>query len=112
MPLVAHVGRKSFPVRMLIASIYLILIVGSIATVYPFWLMLAGSVASNHMEDEFNLIPRYLYSERGLFEAHLYNKYYRYFGVPDLEWQWKMKFPPAFGSGGVWQMVPGMLPNP
>jgi ABC-type glycerol-3-phosphate transport system permease component len=111
MPLLARVGRRSWKVRLLLSLIYFVLTAGAITTAYPFWVMVCGSIASNHMVSELSPVPRYLYSERGLFESHIYNKYYRYLPVTDLEWQWKMDFPGAYGSQSVWQQLPGELPT-
>jgi multiple sugar transport system permease protein len=110
-PVIARVGRKSLKTRILIGSIYLVLIGGSVTTVYPFWLMLSGSVATNHTTMEFKLIPRYLYEERGLFEAHMFLKYYRYGGIGDIWRQWKLRFP-IQGLENRWTKIPGYRPGP
>ena len=46
MPIVSQVGGRSLKVRLMYASIFLVLIVGAVTMVYPFLLMLAGSVKS------------------------------------------------------------------
>jgi len=112
MPIIAKVGRRSVRGRLVIYFVYVSLILGAITTVYPFWLMLAGSVASNHTAMEFRLVPRYLYDERGLFEAQIFSKYYRYSGIEDIEWQWKVDVPGTYGKENVWTQVPGARPGP
>jgi len=107
MPILSHVGRKSVKGRAAILTIYLVLFGGAITMLYPFLLMLSGSIASNHSEYEFRLIPRYLYEERGLFETHVFNKYYRYSGVADVEQQWKVDIPSLAGGGKApWTNIP------
>ena len=98
MPIIAKVGRRARKVRVTIFLIYLALILGSVTTVYPFWLMVSGSIASNQTTREFRLIPRYLYSERALFEAHLWPKYYRQTGIGDIEQHWKVMVPGTYGQ--------------
>lgn len=112
MPVIARVGRRSPRSRTLILTIYVLLILGSITTVYPFWLMIAGSIASNHTTQEFRLIPRYLYNERALWEAHLFLKYYRYGGNEDMDWQWKMDVPGSTGNLSFWTQIPSYRPGP
>ncbi|MFH0963362.1 MAG: carbohydrate ABC transporter permease [Planctomycetota bacterium] len=112
MPVIAQVGRKALRVRALIIAIYLVLILGSVTTVYPFWLMLTGSVSSNHSEQDFSLLPPYLYDERRAFEALLFLKYYRYGGLEDIEYQWKVTVAGTYGRVNRWQLVPGILPTP
>ena len=107
MSIISRVGRKTFRLRCLRLSIYVVLVLGSITTAYPFWLMLSGSIASNHTASEFRLIPRYLYSERGLFEAHIWHKYYRYSGIGDIESQWKVTVPSSLAIYNPWKLVPG-----
>ena len=113
MPIIARVGRKAVKVRLLIVFVYAALIVGSLTTVYPFWLMIAGSVSSNHTAQEFRLIPRYFYSERALFEAHIWHKYYRYGGIGDIAYHWKVTIPGTYGNTkNRWRLVPGERPGP
>ena len=108
MPIIAKVGRQAPKVRLTIFLIYFVLIVGSVTTVYPFWLMVSGSISSNHTSQEFRLIPRYLYNERALFEAHIWHKYYRYGGLEDVESHWKVMVPGTYGdTTNRWVMVPG-----
>ena len=113
MPIIAKVGRGAPKVRLTIFLVYSALIVGSLTTVYPFWLMVAGSISSNHTSQEFRLIPRYLYNERALFEAHIWHKYYRYGGVGDIQTHWKVMVPGTYGdTTNRWVMVPGERPGP
>lgn len=70
MPLISTIGRKNKNIRLLIAGIYLLLIVGSITMVYPFMLMIAGSTKSSVDVNEMNILPGFLTSD-----AKLYRKY-------------------------------------
>lgn len=114
MPIIPTVGRRSIKLRILIGSIYALLILGSTTTVYPFLLMVSGSISTNETDQEFRLVPRYFLSERGLFEAFLFNKHWRGGrGRIDLEHQWKILIPiPAQTATAKFAMVPGLLPTP
>ena len=63
MPIISRIGRKSLKVRLLIASIYVLLIAGSVTMIYPFLLMLAGTGRSNIDATDVELIPRFLYDD-------------------------------------------------
>jgi ABC-type glycerol-3-phosphate transport system permease component len=76
-PIISQVGRKSWGVRFLICSIYTILITGSITTVYPFLVMVNGSLSGGIDIDEFPILPKYLYNDVELYRRYLYVKYAR-----------------------------------
>ncbi len=75
MALIPTVGRKSPPMRLLVAFLYLILSVGAITMVYPFVMMLNLSVESQYDQVSFALVPRYLYSAPALFGKYAEDKY-------------------------------------
>ncbi len=75
MPLISKIGHRSKAVRILNISIHLLLIAGGITMVYPFLIMLSGSVKSDLDFKYFNMVPKYLSNERLLFQKHLYTKY-------------------------------------
>jgi len=77
LPIISEIGRKSWGVRLLIFSIYTILIVGSVTTVYPFLVMVNGSISGGIDIDEFPILPKYLYSDVDLYRRYLYVKYAR-----------------------------------
>jgi len=75
MPIIGNVGRRSGPVRMLNICIHLILIVGAVTMIYPFLIMLSGSIKSDLDFKYFNIIPKYISDGPTLFQKHLYSKY-------------------------------------
>ena len=75
MPIIGHVGRRSASVRILNICIHLVLIAGGITMIYPFVIMLSGSVKSDLDFKYFNIVPKYFTNERLLFQKHLYTKY-------------------------------------
>ncbi len=75
MALIPTVGRKSPPMRLLVAFLYLILSVGAVTMVYPFLMMLGLSVESQYDQASFALVPRYLYSAPALFGKYAEDKY-------------------------------------
>ncbi len=67
MPLIAKVGRKAWPVRLLFAVLYGLLIGGGLTMVYPFLMMLSNSVTSNADWKSFRLVPKYFFDRREQF---------------------------------------------
>lgn len=75
MPLIPTVGRKAPSIRVLIATIYVVLALGAVTMVYPFLLMLSTSVTSSTDTNEFRVVPRYLYQDAPLFAKLMDDKY-------------------------------------
>ena len=67
MPLIGTVGRRSLKVRLLNMGIHAVLIVGAATMVYPFLIMLSGSIKCSVDFVEMNVIPEYLYRDAALF---------------------------------------------
>ena len=88
MPVIPSVGRRSFKVRFLVTSIYVVLLIGAVTMVYPFMLMLAGTTKSGIDTSESKVIPEYLIND-----VQLYRKDCEAFFNEDLT---LMKM--AFGS--------------
>jgi multiple sugar transport system permease protein len=59
MPIVSAVGRRSLKTRLLLASIYGLLLLGGVTMIYPFWLMVVGSTKSAVDTPDSRLIPRF-----------------------------------------------------
>ena len=59
--------RKSFKNRILIYTMYTLLIIGATSMVYPFLLLLSGSSKSGVDGDEFNIIPKFIYNSEALY---------------------------------------------
>ncbi|MBN1807996.1 MAG: carbohydrate ABC transporter permease [Planctomycetes bacterium] len=60
MPIIATTGRKYWRVRVLIWTMYAILVVGSLTMFYPFGMMLSMSVSGLNDNMEQQLVPRYV----------------------------------------------------
>lgn len=71
MPILSAIGRKSPRTRLLIGTIYAVLLAGSLAMLYPLGLMIAGSTKSIADLRENVLIPRFLVSDTALWKKHL-----------------------------------------
>ena len=71
MPILSKIGRKSLHTRLLVGGLYLLLLLGAVAMLYPLGLMLAGSTQSVADLHETRLIPRFLVSDETLWQKHL-----------------------------------------
>jgi ABC-type glycerol-3-phosphate transport system permease component len=80
MPIITTLQRKSPAGKLLIGSIYVLLSIGAIGMVYPFLLMLSGSVKSGVDQREFDVIPKFVYDDTALFRKF---EEQRYFGLLD-----------------------------
>ncbi len=75
MPHIAVVGRKAPKTRLLIAAIYIILGLGAITMVVPFWLMVSNSFTSNVDSHDFKLIPAFFVDDEALFRKYSESTY-------------------------------------
>lgn len=75
MPHIAVVGRRALKTRLLIWSIYLVLSLGGITMVVPFWLMLSTSITSQVDSHDFKFIPEYLYNDEALYRKYVESAY-------------------------------------
>lgn len=75
MALIPVVGRKSLQMRALIGALYLILSLGAVTMAYPFLVMLGASVTSQYDQNEYRILPRYLFSTRALFGKYAEDKF-------------------------------------
>ncbi|HIJ65780.1 MAG TPA: hypothetical protein HPP77_07490, partial [Candidatus Hydrogenedentes bacterium] len=75
MPIISKVGRRSLKVRLLIASVYTVLILGSISMVYPFVLMISGSFKSAVDMHVYDPVPKFFYDDLTLFRKFVEEKY-------------------------------------
>lgn len=74
MPLLPQVGRRSRKNRLLISSIYTVLLLGSVTMVYPFLMMVSSSFTSHIDYADFVLVPEYLVNENRLMMKYLLHK--------------------------------------
>ncbi len=79
--------------RALVAALYLVLTLGAVTMVYPFILMLGASVTSQYDQDKYDIVPRYLYSDRALYGKYVEDKFggdftriNAAFGTDDATW--------------------------
>ena len=70
MAIIPTVGRKKWSMRLLIAGIYIVLIVGAVTMVYPFLVMLSTSVKSSVDVNDYSVLPKYLVDDSALFAKY------------------------------------------
>ena len=75
MPILSPIHRRSPGGRTLVAGMYFLLVIGSIWMVYPFLLLLSGSVKSDVDIRHFDIFPRYLYDDTVLFRKFEQQRY-------------------------------------
>ena len=77
MSIISTIGRKSLKVQCLIWSIYIVLTLGALTMVYPFWLIISGTGKSMTDVSEMKLIPAYLVDDAAYYRktiASLFNE--------------------------------------
>ncbi len=75
MPILHQVGRRAWRGRLLLAAMYALLIFGAVWMVYPFLLMLSGSVKSDLDIRRFDVVPRFLRDDTLLFQKFIEQRY-------------------------------------
>jgi multiple sugar transport system permease protein len=75
MPLISTVEAKSWRGRLYHVAILLALCLGGITIIYPFLIMLSGSVRSEMDQSDLDLIPRYWTDTTTLYQKFLETKY-------------------------------------
>lgn len=73
--IIGKVGRRAWKVRLLNIAIHVTLVLGSVTMIYPFLVMLSGSVKSDLDIKYYNIIPKYFHSDLALFQKYLQSKY-------------------------------------
>ena len=71
MPILSKVGRTSFRSRLRLGAILALLLLGSLAMLYPLLLMLAASTKSVADARENRLVPAFLFSDEALWHKHV-----------------------------------------
>ena len=71
MAIISSIGRRQFRSRLLIASIYTVLVLGALTMIYPFGLMLAGTTKSGMDVREQSLLPGFLVRDAALYQKHV-----------------------------------------
>lgn len=75
MPIISHIGRQSLKVRIVLMTMYTILVLGAATMVYPLLLMLSGSVKSDTDFYWITPVPRYLWDDEVLWQKYVESKY-------------------------------------
>ena len=75
MPIIGNVGRRSFKVRFLNVSLHVLLVLGAITMVYPFAMMVSGSMKSRVDQDTLDIVPAFLYDDNILYKKWIEAKY-------------------------------------
>ncbi len=75
MPIISQIGKRSAKVRLLYASIYIVLTLGAITMIYPLMLMLSGSVKSEADSWSIKPYPEFWFNELILFQKYTEAKY-------------------------------------
>lgn len=73
--IIGKVGRRSSRVRLLNICIHIILILGAVTMIYPFLIMLSGSIKSGVDSKYYDIIPRYFYDDLSFFHKYISTKY-------------------------------------
>ena len=75
MPILSPIQKRAPGGRLLIAAMYVICVVGSAWMVYPFLLMVSGSVKSEVDMRHFDIFPRYIHDDATLFSKFEEQRY-------------------------------------
>src|SRR5262245_14045357 len=75
MPILSPIQKRSPAGRVLIAAMYLVCVIGSAWMVYPFLLMLSGSVKTEVDIRQFDVLPRFFYDDAALFRKFEEQRY-------------------------------------
>ena len=70
MPIISRIGRRSWRVRALLLTLYVVLSTGAVTMVYPFLLMIAGSTKTDVDSPDAQVIPRYLIDRSALWHKY------------------------------------------
>lgn len=75
MPIVSTVEAKSWKGRLFHSGILLVLTIGGLTMVYPFVIMISGSLRSPMDQSEMSVVPAYFYDSPTLYQKFLERKY-------------------------------------
>ena len=71
MAIISQIGRRSPRVRLLIASIYVVLALGAATMIYPFLIMVSGSTKSAVDLKDADIVPAFLRDDEALYRKHM-----------------------------------------
>ena len=75
MPIIQPIEQRGARGRLLITTIYLLLVIASVTTVYPLLIMLSSSVSTPISDKDYSVLPRYLSDDDALFREYVYDRY-------------------------------------
>lgn len=75
MPIISKIEARTWRGCVLYGAIFLALTLGGLTMVYPFVIMLSGSIRSELDEPELNLVPRFIFEDEVLYQKFLETKY-------------------------------------
>jgi multiple sugar transport system permease protein len=75
MPIISKIGARSWRVRAVYTSIFLVLIIGAITMIYPFLLMVSGSFKSEADLVYMSIYPKFWTDDEILFHKYAESKY-------------------------------------
>ena len=102
MPIISKVGSRSRRVRLVYGTIYALLIFGSITMIYPFMLMVSGSMKSEADSVYVTPWPRFWFDDRVLFQKYVESKHD--VNLSDAEAAWGRRI-------GSWRNIPRPEPS-
>lgn len=75
MPLVGRVGRKRFRARLAMATLYVVLAIGAVTTIYPFLIMVSTGFTGPTDQNDNRLVPAFWQDDAKLQEKFLDDKF-------------------------------------
>jgi ABC-type glycerol-3-phosphate transport system permease component len=75
MPIISRVGSRSSKVRVVYGAIYTLLIAGAVTMIYPFMLMVSGSMKSEADSVYVTPLPRFWFDDLVLFQKYVESKH-------------------------------------
>ena len=100
MPIISHIGARSWKIRAIYAVIFVVLVLGSVSMIYPLLLMLAGSTRSEADAHRVTPYPEFWFSDLILFQKYAESKYDGSTDLCQFSWgrivsHWRMIRAPA-----------------
>ncbi|MCX7014142.1 MAG: carbohydrate ABC transporter permease [Candidatus Sumerlaeota bacterium] len=100
MPIISRIGSRNWKVRLLYAAMYAVLLLGAATMIYPFLIMLAGSVKSEADSMDVRPYPEYWFDDLVLFQKYVESKYNVLIDRVEQAWgrpvgSWQAIQPPA-----------------
>ena len=75
MPVISKIGARTWRVRLLYAAIFGVLTLGAVTMIYPFLLMLSGSLHSDADATSISPYPRFWFEDQGVYQKYMESKY-------------------------------------